>query len=308
MNFFKEEPSVLHVYQNTVGGALLFYSPIDYLVFYSVFSVCVRQFRVKILGLCLMVDHIHVLFAETDLPRIRRFMQSCTSRYSRSFNNSLGKGGPLFNEGFGRAAKRGMKKIRTAIAYLYNNPVEKKLCSRVEEYRWNFLAFATSDHPFSERIQRKHSRKFFRKALAEIDSIRAADSPLNETCLKRIIQPLTPSEREQLYDYIIFKYSAIDYKSVIAFYGDYERMILAINSNTGSEYDIHENTFGGSDHIFYQFSSFLKEKYHTEHIKDLLRGTEKEKQSLYRLLRNRFPLASRRKVWAFLGDRQMFNT
>lgn len=125
MNFFKEEPSVLHVYQNTVGGALLFYSPIDYLVFYSVFSVCVRQFRVKILGLCLMVDHIHVLFAETDLPRIRRFMQSCTSRYSRSFNNSLGKGGPLFNEGFSRAAKRGMKKIRTAIAYLYNNPVEK---------------------------------------------------------------------------------------------------------------------------------------------------------------------------------------
>ena len=302
MNFFKEEPSVLHVYQNTVGGAMLFYSPIDYLVFYSIFSVCVRQYGVTILGLCLMVDHIHVLFAETDLSRIRRFMQSCISRYSRAFNNSLGKKGPVFNEGFGRAVKKGTKKCRTAIAYLYNNPVEKKLSSRVEEYRWNFLSFAVTDHPYSEKIRRKHARKVFRRALSEVDFFREANRPLNEASLKRMTRSLTPGEREQLYDYIINKYSAIDYKAVIAFFGDYDKMILTLNANTGSEYDIQENTFGGSDRIFFLYSAFLQEQYHTEDIKELLRKPDEE-DNLYRLLRNRFTYTPTGKIRKFLGVR-----
>ena len=44
----------MHVYQRSVYGQMIFYDLEDYLVFYMIFSVYARHYRVKVLELCIM--------------------------------------------------------------------------------------------------------------------------------------------------------------------------------------------------------------------------------------------------------------
>ena len=46
-------------------------------------------------------------------------------------------------------------------------------------------------------------------------------------------------------------YLPIDKEQLILLYGNYENMLLAVNSNTGSEYDIKEE-FDNSPHTIYK--------------------------------------------------------
>ena len=78
------------------------------------------------------------------------FMRDATRWYALLFNKYYGRKGSVFTPRFGSASKVGDKKVRTAIAYLYNNPVERKICVRAEAYRWNFLAYA-GRYPFGLR-------------------------------------------------------------------------------------------------------------------------------------------------------------
>ena len=68
--------------------------------------------------------------------------------YAREFNQSVSLAGRLLKKNFGSAPKRDDKAVRTAINYVGNNPVEKRLCVCPEEYRWNFIAYGNSRHPF----------------------------------------------------------------------------------------------------------------------------------------------------------------
>jgi REP element-mobilizing transposase RayT len=50
-----------HVYQRSLNGVNLFYEDEDFLVFYTIFSVCVRSSDVEALMLCIMFNHFHAL-------------------------------------------------------------------------------------------------------------------------------------------------------------------------------------------------------------------------------------------------------
>ena len=69
------------------------------------------------------------------------FISAYTSLYVREFNAHTGRTGPLFEPLYGSAMKMEMKKIRSAIIYMFNNAVEKRLCPKAEDYRWNFLKY-----------------------------------------------------------------------------------------------------------------------------------------------------------------------
>lgn len=239
-----------HIYQRTLNGFNLFYSHEDYLVYFTQFSVVAAKYRMCILGVCLMVDHIHMLISTEYPTEISRLMDECTSRYVIAFNAESGHQGPLFDSPYGRAPKMSDKKVRTCISYLYNNPVEKSLCRTAVSYRWHFLAYATSRNPFSEKIVIRYSSSSLINALNEVAAIRKRGRSLNYVILRRIFEGLTSKEREQLIDYIITSYSFVNYEATISFYGNYRTMLLAIDSNTGSEYDLKEKVSPDSDLIY----------------------------------------------------------
>lgn len=265
-----QDEGLQHIYQNTYDGKLLFYTVFDRLVFLTIYSVVAKKYGVPVLGLCLMFDHIHSLIQVYVTELMSRFVGEYTSKYVLAFNRNSGRKGPIFRKAYGNAPKIGLKKIRTAIAYLYNNHVEKKLGSRAEECRWNLLAYVNSDHPFSKKIDRRRCSCRLKIALARVDALFKRQIWLDYPVLRSLFDHLTEYESEQLTDYIISKYLPLDKESLIACYGDYETMLIAINSNTGSEYDIKEQHDSNSDQIYESMLEVCRRSSYAANIPALL--------------------------------------
>ena len=227
-------------------------------MFYTVFASVSRKYDLKVTGLCLMVDHLHVLVQSDIESVVSRFVSHYTSVFVKLYNEDVGRKGELFEKSFGRAWKQGSKKVRTAIAYLLNNPVEKSVCRRVEEYRWNFIAYADSLNPYSEQIPLRFASRALRRALKEVTRTASVGCHLNYVQLRRLLLPLDQKEREVLTDHIIMTYNVVDYKILTNYYGSYENLLLAVNSNTGSEYDIHETFHHGSDKVYREMASCIR--------------------------------------------------
>ena len=250
---------VMHVYQRAIHGYNIFYTIHDRLVFYTIFSVFLKRFNVSALALCLMIDHFHMLLICSTKSQLSKFISSVTSLYSRLFNGRVGRKGQLFDKSFGSAPKYSSKQVRTAVPYVFNNPVEKCLCADPAEYRWNFLAYYSSEFPFSEKLLLSSSSMNLRKAIKEIDYYFANDFWLNYTLLGRLYAPLSSLEQSQLTDYVIQKYNPFDKTELISYYKSLEMMNLAIRSVTGSEYSIKEDYNQYSDTLYDDIERYVVE-------------------------------------------------
>ena len=272
--------AIQHICQKTVNGFLIFYSVRDCVVFFTFIATAARRYNIRILGICLMVDHIHVLVEVGSKEEMDQFVSLYTSWFANTYNKWYGLRGPLFKAKYGVASKVDDKKQRSAIAYLYNNPVERLICKRAEQYPWNFLAYADSRYPFSSPVRLDKARAPMRRAVEEVKSSQKEERPLNYAQLKRMTVPLTPSERKQLYDVIIGVYNCVDYPDLFYRFGNYSDLITAINTTTGSEYAISEEFVGRSDRIYSQMTEFLLESHRIQSTDDLLRMPEKERREL----------------------------
>lgn len=238
---------VNHTYQRTMHGFNIFYDIEDYLVYYTVFSILSMRYRVVVYGLCLMIDHIHSLVSAQNRSLFSDFIAHVTRVFVKEYNLTYRRSGGLFHEGFGSAPKPEVKQLRTSIAYLYNNPVEKRLCSHAQEYRWNFLAYGMSASPFSAPMRLNKASKMLRDAVKEVDQTFRTQNHMTYAMLRRLMARLKKGEKQQFVDYVIVRYSVIRYDLLSRYYGSFDTMLTAINSNAGSEYDISEEQYGRSD-------------------------------------------------------------
>lgn len=268
---------VNHVYQRTRNGFNIFYDLEDYLVYFTIFSVSAKKYGVVVLGLCLMIDHLHMLICAEHRVTLSEFIRQVTSVFVMEYNASSGRKGPLFSHRFGSAPKVGLKKIRTAIAYLYNNPVEKQLCCRVQDYRWNFLCYSNSVKSFPTGVTA--SRKL-QRAMSEVLSSVSLNKHLTYSQLRRMMKGLTVKEYELLADYIIYTYNPIDYEELVDYYGSYDNMLIAINSNTGSEYDVRENYIPHSDTYYDKLSCYVRHNTSVEYLRKVTVLPDSEKLKL----------------------------
>lgn len=264
-----------HVYHRTSSGFNIFYDVEDYLVYYTVFSVMARKYDIVVLGLCLMIDHIHSLVSSYDRNVFSSFLSSVTIQFMKEYNSAYGRSGSLFDR-FGSAPKKGMKLLRTAVAYLYNNPVEKHLCKRAQDYRWNFLSYAQAD---LFRIPLSKASKALRRALKEIDCAVAGGMHMKHAQLRRLLASVNALEKNALVDYIIVKYSVIRYDMLADCYGGFANMLIAINSNAGSEYEIAEIKKISSDVEYRELYKAVRNKGFI-HAGDVICLQDHEKQVL----------------------------
>lgn len=272
--------AIQHVYQNTHNGFLVFYSVRDCLVFFTIISIVARQYNVRILGICLMVDHIHLLVEVPSQKELSRFVDHYTAWFAQVQNIWYGRKGSLFRSPFGFTSKVTDKDIRNAIAYLYNNPVEKQMCLRPEQAHWNFLAYGADPHPFSEKIRLAKASAPLRRAVKEVTIEFSEGRPLNYALLKRITKPLNPKEQQQLTDFIVSTYNCIDFSAVAGYFGDYDDLVQAVNTTKGSEYNMKEDFTVGSDRIYSKMSEFLLSVKAISHIDELLRQPEEKRREL----------------------------
>lgn len=250
-----------HIYQRTRNRFNIFYDQCDFLSYYSIFGVMAVRYNVQVLGLCIMIDHLHMLLRTKDRRTLSGFVSNVTSVFVRQYNDDIGRTGPLFEERFGSALKSDRKKLISAIIYLGNNPVEKRICSKAEEYRWNFIAYMSSSFPFSVKINRKKARNILRKALRIVDWHQSQGKYLTSSLISELMRGMTSEEKDQLVDHIIVKYNVIDYDSLLKLFGSYEQMLTAIHSTTGSEYDLDEYIDRLSDSVYQNMILCLRHRF-----------------------------------------------
>lgn len=277
------EQSVHHIYQNTCRGHLIFYSAKDYLVCLSVIAIAAKRYGVQVLGICLMVDHLHLVVRIRDARQLPSFVHSYLTSFTKRQRLYYNVTGELFNP-YGCAPTIGHKRIRSAIAYLYNNPVENHLTSRAEEYRWNFLAYAENKYPFCEKYRMDHIRWKLRKAMYDVKYLSNAQRPLDYALLDNITPDLTPKEIQQFIDYAVRRYNPVDYAAAIKYYNTYTDMLLAFNSNTGSEYDLNEDSFAKDHRIYRQLIITLTRQMGWPSMRDVLMLPEHKREVLMQQL------------------------
>lgn len=245
-----------HIYKRRADGNLIFYSTRDCLVYFTIFCMMAVRRKIQVLGLSLMYDHIHELIRSRSYAVQASFQQDVNSVFAKEWNRSTGLSGQCF-ETYGYAQKVSDKHKRNSVAYLANNQAERKLCTRVENTRWNFIAYAASPHPFSSPIRSRHCSTALQRAMERIRNLHGRGCWITYPVIESLIRGIPKREIDSFIDFIISTYNVIDYQASIALYGSYEQMLTAVNANTGNEHDIKESFVGYDDTVYRGMTRYM---------------------------------------------------
>lgn len=120
-----------------------------------------------------------------------------------------------------------------------------------------------------------------RNAVREIDATADQNKPLKYIQLRRIFKKLSSQEKEQIVDYIITRYSPFDYENLLSFYGSYQKMTIAMESNTGGEYDLKEE-YDHDSHLAYgEMIDCLKKRMGDRFSSAIISMSAEEKKRLF---------------------------
>lgn len=82
--------TVAHIFQRARNGFVVFYNVKDSLFFITLFCIIARRHGVKVLALCLMYNHVHILLDTDDKESIRLFIKELMSYFCKSYNRRYG--------------------------------------------------------------------------------------------------------------------------------------------------------------------------------------------------------------------------
>lgn len=274
-----------HCYQMSADYGVLFYTISDYLVYFTLYCTLARKHHIRVLALCQMPDHVHDTTLTDRKENLERFKRETNTFFSKQHNERFRRKGSVLKGPYGSASKFEEKRIRSNLIYVENNPVERRLAARAEQYRWNYLAYAVSDHPFSEKLVIRKASWPMQKAIREVKAQFRAGRPMGYALLDRLFRPLDRRERHQLTDFIITTYNVVDYQAAIALFGSYGNLLTAAHSTSGSEYEIQERFVGKSDACYNKMTSFLLREGIVKDIHDVQSLSDDKKYELFLLLR-----------------------
>lgn len=289
-----------HCYQRSADGGLIFYCQSDYLVWFTTVCIAARRHNIKVLALCPMPDHTHMSVIADSVQQLSAFMGEANRSFSFAQNQVCNTKISWFEHTFGSAVKKGAKDARSNLIYVGNNPVERQLSANAEDYRWTFVAYAQSNHPFSEKLVIRNASWHLKNAIREVRAQSAAGKPLKYNQLKRMIAKLDVCEKQQLTDFIIATYNVIDYMETLRYFdGEYENYRMALHTTVGHEYDLNETFVGRSDaHYSTMVKTILADK-HLADIHDFLSWPIEERLKLRPLLQ-RNTKATDAQIYKFL--------
>ena len=276
-----------HICQQTIGRCIIFYSREDRLVYYTIFSVMARNYKVSVLALALMFDHLHYLIKVMMRETYAKFVGVTTSTFVMAYNRDSGRKGALFRKAYSNSPKRRDKDVRTCIAYDYNNSVEKKLFSRAEQDRWNLLAYIDDSHPFSKPIDRKTASRKLLRSMDAANRFHKRNEFLDYPVVRKLFDGLVNTECEQLLDFIISLYLPIDREKLLGYYKSYKDMVIAINSNTGSEYNLDEVYDPESHQCFVQMLEITRKSSFADDPRSIIVASDAKKWQIAEALMNR---------------------
>ncbi|MBQ6245165.1 MAG: transposase [Bacteroidales bacterium] len=85
-----------HVYQITLDRGICFYTSADCLVWFTLFCILARRYKIRILSVCIMLNHYHIQLRAPSAQALSSFMRDLTAQFTRMYNRRYGLSGRLF--------------------------------------------------------------------------------------------------------------------------------------------------------------------------------------------------------------------
>jgi putative transposase len=98
-----------------------------------------KETGIKLLVLCLMDNHLHMILRQGSGDSISKLMQRFLCSYSMYFNKKYGTKGHTFQGRFESKLLPTLKDIMTCLRYIRNNPVKAAITKRPDGYRWTWV-------------------------------------------------------------------------------------------------------------------------------------------------------------------------
>jgi REP element-mobilizing transposase RayT len=124
-----------HVFNRGIAKRTLFERKEDFRHFMALLACSVRRGEIEVHAYALMGTHFHLLVRSPD-GRLAESMQRIQLAYSRRFNRTRRRDGPLVRGRYGSKLVGSLRYRRVLVAYIDANPVRAGLVQRPAEYPW----------------------------------------------------------------------------------------------------------------------------------------------------------------------------
>jgi len=229
-----------HVFQISVDRGIIFYTDADCIVFFTILCCLAVKYRIRIVSLCIMKNHFHILGQFGSEENMELFLNALCSVFARKYNRRYDRRGQLFKKPFGSAPKYG-EDVYDCIIYIYNNPIPKKATELAIKYRWNFLAYMDSKNPFSNRIDNPFAPDVLKQRLSMVERLHSSGQYIDYGVLDTLKEGLNGEQYKQLLDYIVAVYNIIDYSLIQSKWNSKEAVSEMLALVKGSEYALKED-------------------------------------------------------------------
>jgi len=135
-----------HVTNRGVERRRLFFDDPDYGQFLGLLARGRRKFAIRMLGLCLMPNHFHLVIQpeeEGALSAYLHWVQGIYSRELRERTQTVGHG-HVFQQRFWSGPIEDGFHLLNVLRYVEANPVKGELVAKAEDWPWGSLAFRHS--------------------------------------------------------------------------------------------------------------------------------------------------------------------
>ena len=133
---------VYHVLNRPNGRLKLFKKDDDFKAFEQVLALLIERVPMRILGLCIMSNHWHLVLWPREDGELTAFMRQLTLTHAQRWkhaHNAVGHG-PLYQGRFKSFPIQEGEHLLTLLRYVEHNPVRVGMVKRAEEWPWSNLA------------------------------------------------------------------------------------------------------------------------------------------------------------------------
>lgn len=234
--------SFQHIYQITFDKGIIFCTAADCVVLFTLICIKALKHKARIIALTIMLNHFHIEASFPTPNALASFMNEVTSSFARAYNRKYGLSGKVFHKPYGSAAKTRDSRISDNFIYIANNAKEKKAVVHSEDYKWNFLKYMESTHPFSEEYDPYAASSDMQYLVKKFKSRHLAGDYISFGYFSsKEYGGLPDREKAQLIDMIISTYNMIDYSYALKKYGSMERIKDVLENVGGAEYDVADD-------------------------------------------------------------------
>lgn len=132
----KSETGIYHIMVRGINRQDIFHDEYDYQRYLDTLCRVKEENGLKVLGYCLMSNHLHLLINEGKAD-ISRVMKQVGTSYAYRFNRKYDRSGHVFQDRFKSESVENDAYLLTVIRYIHRNPISAGILSKPEDYRWS---------------------------------------------------------------------------------------------------------------------------------------------------------------------------